>query len=155
MYILFFLFWLIFNGKVTLEIVLLGLVISSLMYAFVCKFMGYSIRRDIQILKKSHYILQYIGILLYEIVKANVSVIRLIVSSKYEIEPAIVSFHTTLKTKTARVVLANSITLTPGTITITMEEDKMVIHCLDKEFAQGLSGSLFERLLEKLERTDG
>lgn len=154
MYLLFFLLWLIFNGNITLEIILFGLVISGLMYAFICKFMDYSFKKDIMVIKKAGYIVQYIGILLFEIVKANVSVTKLIISSKYIIEPAIVSFHTTLKSKTARVVLANSITLTPGTITISVEDDKMVIHCLDKEFGQGLSGCLFERLLEKLERTD-
>lgn len=155
MCLLFFLLWLIFNGRVTLEIIIFGLVISALMYAFICKFMDYNIYKDIMLLKKSRYIVQYIGILLFEIVKANISVIRLIISSKYIIEPVMVSFHTTLKSRTARVVLANSITLTPGTITVSVEEDKMIIHCLDQEFGQGLSGSVFEQLLEKIERTDG
>lgn len=153
MYVMYFLLWIIFNGKITLEIVLFGLVIAAAMYAFMCKFMDYSIKKDIAILKKSGYIMQYIGILLFEIVKANVNVLRLIISSKYMIEPVIVTFRTTLSSKTARVVLANSITLTPGTITVTIEEDRLVVHCLDKEFGQELSGCVFEQLLEKLEKT--
>ncbi len=52
-------------------------------------------------------------------------------------KPALVRFKTDLKTKQARVVLANSITLTPGTITVTLEEDEYVVHCLDKELAEG------------------
>ena len=67
-------------------------------------------------------------------------------------EPALVRFKTDLKTKQARVVLANSITLTPGTITVTLEEDEYVVHCLDKELAEGMNHSKFVELLEKLER---
>ena len=43
MFLLFFLVWIIFNGAVTMEIVLFGLAVSLAMYAFICKFMNYSI----------------------------------------------------------------------------------------------------------------
>lgn len=151
MYILFFLMWIIFNGRVTTEIVLFGLVISGLMYAFVCRFMDYSPKRDLIIFRKSGYILQYIGVLLAEIVKANMSVVKLILSSKYEPEPVIVRFRTDLKTKTAKVLLANSITLTPGTITASLEGDELVVHCLDREFAEGMDSSIFVKLLKRME----
>ena len=97
-------------------------------------------------------ILQYICVLVWEIVKANFAVIKLITSSRYELEPVLVRFRIDLKTKQARVVLANSITLTPGTITVSLEEDEYVVHCLDKELAVGMNHSRFVELLEKLER---
>ena len=56
-----------------------------------------------------------------------------------------------LKTDTARVVLANSITLTPGTITVTLEGDEFVVHCLDKELADGIENSVFVALLRRME----
>ncbi|NLL79729.1 MAG: Na+/H+ antiporter subunit E [Clostridiales bacterium] len=151
MYIIFFLLWIILNGRITLEIVLFGVVISALMYAFVCKFMDYSPKRDWIVFKKTGYILQYIGILIVEIVKANMSVVKLILSSKYEPEPVIIRFKTDLKTKTAKVVLANSITLTPGTITASLEEDEFIVHCLDKAFAEGMDSSIFVKLLKRME----
>ena len=68
MYILFFLIWVIFNGNFTLEIAIFGLVISAAMYWFICKFMDYSIEKDIRIFKKFFYILKYLFVLIWEIV---------------------------------------------------------------------------------------
>lgn len=151
MYILFFLLWVMFNGQLTLEIAIFGLVIAAAMYLFICKFMDYSIRKDNVILKEIGYILQYIGLLLWEIVKANMVTIRFIMSIKHKNEPVLVSFKTTLKTQTAKSLLANSITLTPGTITVSLEEDEYVVHCLDKSFSEGLADSSFVKLLTKME----
>ena len=94
---------------------------------------------------------KYVAVLIWEIGKANLATIKLIISSRYIIEPVIVHFQTDLKTKAARVILANSITLTPGTITVSLEEDKLVVHCLDKDFSEGLNNSIFVRLLHKME----
>lgn len=153
MYILFFLMWIIFNGKITWEIAGFGAVIAAVMYAFICKFMDYSIRRDILVIKKTIFILQYIAVLIWEIVKANWTVMKMILSVKKEKEPVLFRFKTGLKTRTARVVLANSITLTPGTITVSLEEDEYVVHCLDKSLAAGMEDSVFVRLLERMELT--
>ena len=152
MYILFFLVWMIFNGAITCEIVIFGLVISAAMYFFVCKFMSYSVEKDLAYMRKIPRILQYICVLVWEIIKANFAVIRMITASRYDLEPVLVRFKTNLKTKEARVVLANSITLTPGTITVMLEDDELVVHCLDKELAEGMNHSIFVELLEKLER---
>ena len=80
MYILFFLLWVLFNGQVTLEIVLFGIVIAGAVYAFCCKFLDYSPGKDWMILKKSGYILAYLGVLIWEIIKANAATLKLIVS---------------------------------------------------------------------------
>ena len=154
MYILFFLIWIIFNGQLTLETAAFGVVIAGLMYAFICKFLEYRPKTDIILAKKLFYILHYIFVLIKEIIKANFEVIRMITSSRYEIEPVIVCFRTELKTTPARILLANSITLTPGTITVTMEGDEYVVHCLDKKLAAGINSSVFVKLLERLERVD-
>lgn len=154
MYIIFFLIWVIFNGQFTLEIAAFGVVIAGVIYAFICKFMNYSPKTDILIAKKLLYILQYAFILVKEIIKANYAVIKMITSSRYEIEPAVVRFKADLKTNSARVMLANSITLTPGTITVSLEGDEYVVHCLDKGLAEGINSSVFVDLLKKLERME-
>lgn len=151
MYIVFFLIWIIFNGQITVEITLFGIAIAAVMYLFIVKFMGYKPKYDIIIAKKLGLIIKYVAILLVEIVKANWGVIKLTMSSKYEIEPAVVHFRTDLKTDAARVVLANSITLTPGTITVFNQGDLYVVHCLDKSMAEGLDSSIFVEQLRKLE----
>ena len=154
MYLIFFLIWVIFNGQFTPEIAVFGLIIAGLMYAFICKFMGYKPRADIIMAKKFFYLIQYVFILVKEIVKANFAVIRMITSSRYDLEPAVVRFKTDLKSAPARIMLANSITLTPGTITVSLTGDEYVVHCLDKSLAEGINSSIFVTLLRRLERMD-
>ena len=151
MYILFFLLWVIFNGKVTLEIVLFGIVIAGAVYAFCCKFLDYSPRKDWLIMRKFGYIIAYLGVLIWEIVKANAATLKLIVSPHTRVHPVIVRFRADLRTRTARVLLANSITLTPGTITVALEDNEYTVHCLDRRFGEGLADSSFVRLLHKIE----
>ena len=86
-----------------------------------------------------------------EIVKANFAVMHMILSEREEIEPALVSFHSDMKTSTGKAFLANAITLTPGTITVSLEEDEYLIHCLDESFAVGIDDSIFEKLLKEME----
>ena len=154
MFFLFFLIWIIFNGQFTWEIAAFGVAVSALIYWFTCKFLGYCPRTDILFFKKMFRVLQYVFVLIKEIIKANFAVIRMITSSRYEIEPAVVRFKTNLKTTPARILLANSITLTPGTITVLQEGDEYMVHCLDKSLAEGIDSSVFVSMLEKMERMD-
>lgn len=152
MYLVFFLVWIIFNGKFTWEIAAFGAVFSGVMYLFLCRFLNYSFHKDLMLCKKAFGFLHYIFVLLKEIIKANMAVVRMICSSRYVTEPAIVRFKVDLKTNFARVLLADSITLTPGTITVSMSDGEYIVHCLDKNLAEGLDRSVFVELLQKLER---
>ncbi|MCI9440929.1 MAG: Na+/H+ antiporter subunit E [Ruminococcus sp.] len=152
MLLLFFCVWIIFNGAMTAEIAVIGAVIVFLMFAFICRFMDYSLKQEILLYKKSICLLHYILILGKEIMKANMAVLRLITSNSEVVEPVMVRVHTDLKSNFCRVLLANSITLTPGTITVSMDRDEYVIHCLDKSLSEGMEDSVFVKMLEKLER---
>ena len=151
MFLLFFLVWIIFNGKITAEIVWIGLAVSVFVFWFMCKFMGYSVQKEKNFYKKFVSFGGYVYILIKEIISANMTLFHMIMTEKERIEPVLVTFHTDLKTETARVILANSITLTPGTITVSIEENKLVVHCLDKSLADGLKDSVFEQKLKTLE----
>lgn len=154
MFVVFLALWIIFNGNFTLEIFLFGVVIAALLYGFVCKFMDFNVHKDIVLWKKGFLILRYLVILLIEIMKANITAMKLLFSERYEIEPVLVHFRTNLKTNPAKVLLANSITLTPGTITVTLEGNELWVHCLDKTLAEGLSDGIFVKELEKLEKVN-
>uniref|UniRef100_UPI0040568C7E Na+/H+ antiporter subunit E n=1 Tax=Agathobacter sp. TaxID=2021311 RepID=UPI0040568C7E len=154
MYIIFFFVWIVFNGKITAEIVIFGLAIAALVFAFICKFMDYSIAKEFMLYKKSGMICAYIFLLVAEIVKANIAVVHMILNQKEEMEPVIVKFRTNLRSESARVLLANSITLTPGTITVSLEGDELTVHCLDVSLAEGMEDSDFVKLLEKLEEKE-
>lgn len=151
MFILVFLLWVIFNGQITTEIALFGVVISLVFYIFLCKAFGFSISKDISLIKKSGLVIEYLFVLFIEIIKANICVGKIMLSEKEEVEPAIVKFKTGLKSERARVVLANSITLTPGTITVRLQYDEFTVHCVDKSLAKGLSDSIFVKLLMRME----
>lgn len=152
MLLVFFLVWVIFNGQFTLEIALFGIVISALVYGFICKFMDWSPKKDLHILKISGYLILYMLVLLKEIFKANVATIKMIFTEKYEREPVLVSFEANIKSKALRVLLANSITITPGTITVSLEDNRYLVHCLDRDFSEGIEDSVFVHILEKIEK---
>ncbi len=154
MYVLFFLAWIIFNGNITLEIVIFGVVIAAVVFAFMCKFMDYSLKKEIAVYRKSIWFLAYAVVLIREIVKANLAIIPRILTIEEEMEPTIVKFRTSLKSDFTRMLLANSITLTPGTITISLEGDEYTIHCLDTSLAEGLENSDFEKALKKLDEEE-
>lgn len=151
MFLLYFLAWIIFNGQITLEIVLFGIVISAAITAFSCKFLDRSFKKDIFIFKKAGLIIRYMGILIWEIIKANVETTKITFARDKEPSPVIVKFKTDLKTSTARVVLAHSITLTPGTITVALEDNEFTVHCLDKSLSEGMEESIFVKELRKME----
>lgn len=151
MYFAFLILWIIFNGRLTLEVLLVGMVLCAALYLFCCKFMNFSIRRDLKLLKCLPMAAQYVAILIVEILKANRQVLFFIMTPRYQVEPQIIHFTSHLKTEMGRVILANSITLTPGTITIGLEGSEFYVHCLDKEFAEGIEDSVFVKMLEKME----
>ncbi len=151
MYLVLFIFWIVLNANITLEIILFGLVFATALFWFLCRYMDYSWKKELNLLKKIPAIIHYGIVLVFEIVKANFATIRLILTSKNEIEPALVEFKAPLKTPEGKAFLANAITLTPGTITVSLEGDTYLVHCLDQELAEGMDSSVFVEKLAKLE----
>lgn len=151
MYVVLLLVWIIFNEKLNLEILLFGLVIAGAVFAFMCKFMNYGMKRELDFYRKLPGFLHYACVLVKEILMANLNVCRLILSEKEEIDPALVEVRSVMRTPAGRAFYANAITLTPGTITVTMEDDVYVVHCLDDTLAEGLVDSGLEKMLHELE----
>ena len=151
MLLLFCLVWVIFNGRLTMEIALFGIAVAGAVFGFVCRFMEYSLKKELRFYRLMPAFAQYLYYLIKEIVFSNITVSRMILTRKEEMEPVIVHVRTSLKSEIARVILANSITLTPGTITVSLTDDKLLVHCLDKSLSEGMEDSVFVRLLQKME----
>jgi multicomponent Na+:H+ antiporter subunit E len=101
------------------------------------------------------YTFMYIFVFLIELIKANIDVTRRVLSPGLPINPGVVKVKTKLKSKMARLILADSITLTPGTFTLHVEEDTFYIHWInvendDVEQATQDLVSKFEKYLEVL-----
>ena len=154
MIFVYFILWIIFNGRLTQEVLISGVIISFMLNYFVKRFLRIDFKNSsfIKFLKLIPDAFFYVLVLLIEIIKANFAIIKLVLAPEIEVEPCIKKFNTSLKTEAARVAFANSITLTPGTITVSLEGNELLVHALNSEFADGLEGSIFERLLARMER---
>lgn len=150
-----FLLWIAFNGRITVEVVLIGLLITAALYYFCAKLLDYRLKNELRILRLVPFALAYVALLLVEIVKASIAVMRIVLNPRYQIKPQLITFRTKLKTTAAQTILANSITLTPGTISVFVEGDKLTVHCLDKTLAEGIEDLVFQRRLLKMERREG
>lgn len=152
MFLMYFALWVILNGRWTLEIGAFGVVFAALLYVFSCCFMGYSVKTDIALARGLLSAVRYGVMLLGEIVKANLAVMKMILTKGFEPKPQLVKFHSGLLKERHRVALANSITLTPGTITCQLEGDNFVVHCLDESLVEGLDDGVFVTALSNMEQ---
>jgi len=76
--------------------------------------------------------------LLREVIKSSLEVARIVLSPSLPISPTVVELITTETTSTGKVILGNSITLSPGTVIIDMHENRLLVHCLSRESATQL-----------------
>ena len=90
----------------------------------------------------------YLSWLLWQIVLANIHVLRISFSPrvKEQIQPQLVRFRSGLKSDFEKYVLAQSITLTPGTVTLQIEGDVFLVHAISDVAAKGLMGSMADRV---------
>ncbi len=142
-----FLFWLVLSGHFTLKYILFGVVSAALvtfltndLFSDIFRYEGTEAASAPQSFRKFLRFLAYMPWLLYQIVKANIQVASIVLSPRLSIDPAILQFSTQVKRTVAQVILATSITLTPGTVVILLEEGKYTIHAL----VPGAAGDLVE-----------
>lgn len=90
-------------------------------------------------------VLAYLGWLAVEVVKANLAVIRSILDPRHTINPALVTVKTEGKSDLAKAMFANSITLTPGTVTVDVEKDRLIVHALQEETSRAHSFAPMDR----------
>lgn len=154
MAVLLFVFWIVLNGRLAADVLISGAVSALAIWGFAIRFTGWSLRKDKQALILLPSVVAYFVRLFIEIFKANIGVLKIVLNGKTD--PYIRTIQTPLKTKMARVLLANSITLTPGTVTIQLDGDKLTVHCLTREMADGLTDFILEKkLIEMEEKANG
>jgi len=146
-FILMFSTWLVLSG--IFEPLLLGMgAFSSLLVAYYFKDLLFQSLEpgDIKVFFR---FIKYVPWLIWEIVKANFHLVYLVFHPRMHdlIDPQIVIFKTNLKSDLAITTLANSITLTPGTITVTADNEGVFrVHAIDREMAEALPGAMLEKV---------
>ena len=153
MIVVLFTLWIIFNAKLNWEIAVTGVLVTAFVYRFMCRYMDYSYKTDFKIIRKLHSGIWYAIVLVWQTLLSSMEVFGFVYRKHTEIKPQLVFFRTRLKSDAARVALANSITLTPGTITVSEDEGIFGVHCLNSHMAEGLDSSVFVTLLAKMEGT--
>ena len=124
------LIWVIANGTLATDTLIAGVVITAaIALAFASFARVYSVIRWSP--KVIIYYLMYLGVFLLELTKANLNVMRLVFSPRIDITPGIVEIKTKLKSPIGRLALANSITLTPGTLVVDIKGDSLFIHWIN------------------------
>ena len=105
MILLLFILWVIFIGKITAEIVVMGFIISLAVTVFCKKFFFREARDTRHIVREDIMLVAYIGVLVLEIIKANIAVLIIMLSKNIEIEPSFCYFKTDLKNPIHRILL--------------------------------------------------
>lgn len=97
----------------------------------------------------------YVPWLVWEIFKSNVRVARIILSPRIRVDPSIVHFRASQRTDLGRFIYANSITLTPGTVTTGIVGDDFEVHAIVQEEIDGSEENIMNRRVAQLEGEDG
>lgn len=153
-FIIFFLVWLGFTTSFNLQELLAGVVISLLITILSYKtFTDYGLSFFQP--KKLFNIVKFIIVFLVALIKSNFDVARRVINPKLPINPGIVAYQTKLKSDTAKVFLANAITLTPGTLSVDVIDDILYIHWIDviskdPKVIFDEIGADFERILKEI-----
>jgi multicomponent Na+:H+ antiporter subunit E len=122
--------WLLANGSLASHTIIAGVSISAVIaLAFAAFAQVYSVVRWSP--RVIYYYLIYLSVFFYELVKANLNVMLLVFSPRINISPAIVEIKTELKSPMGRLALANTITLTPGTLVVDIQDDSLFVHWIN------------------------
>ena len=131
--------------------VILGSIVSAALTLIMVKYINLQV--DILFpVKLVKFVFIYIPVFIWKLILANLDVARRVLSPKIPLNPGIVKVKTDLKGDLGKLTLANSITLTPGTLSIDVEEDYIFVHAIDvkgkdqAEKEKNISGS-FEKIL--------
>ena len=147
--ILFFAIWIILNGRITVEIVVFGLAVAAVLYLFLVKVFHYRWQQELKLLRNFPLMLYYVLNLIREVIAASCATAAKI-WKKEKCDAVFIEFHSGFDDSISNVLLANSITLTPGTYTVALEGDHFLIACLSPEFAEGIEESSFVRILRRM-----
>lgn len=151
LFIALLLFWLLLSSEYDAQHIITGIVLAGLVTWF---------WRDVSDLLPSQSLIRRfpatVGFglaLFWEIIVGNYVVARTILFNRRELESGVVTFRPDLTTSWGRVILANSITLTPGTVTIDVNPDTGVfmVHSITRSLREGLADGLLVRRIQALE----
>lgn len=151
-FVLLFGFWLILSQEFDVQHLITGAILAS----FLAWFWGESVELLPEQSPNSKFypkLLLYLVLLGWEIILANIGVVKTILAGHQAVDPQFVVFKPDLQTRWGRVLLANSITITPGTVTIDVnpDTDQFIVHAMTRDMADGVVTSTLIAKIQELE----
>ena len=144
-----FLLWLVLSGIYTPILISFG-VLSAIIVAWIAYRMDVADHEGFPI-QLSWKAVSYWPWLIVEIIKSNIAVAGLILGSRENIKPILIRIPANQKTELGQVTYANSITLTPGTVSIAVGENMIDVHSLSKAAAEDLKQGVMHDKVCRLE----
>jgi multicomponent Na+:H+ antiporter subunit E len=142
-------FWLLWSGYLVPTLLFYGLISCGVALAAAMR-VGIADREALPFRMEIRSV-RYVAWLLWEIVKSNIAVAKIILDPRLPTRPRIIRTPSSQRSDAGRVVFANSITLTPGTITLAVREHEIIVHALNDEFADDLQSGDMDRRVRELE----
>lgn len=154
LFILSLIFWLLLTFELSVSNIIVGIVASVITALFFGRFFVTNVYKLLQP-KRYFWFIVYLFIFVWECLKANLDVAYRVLHPAMPIRPGIVKVKTTLKSDMAKMLLANSITMTPGTISVDIIDDYLYIHWIyirseDPEVYTGIITGAFEKYIKRI-----
>jgi multicomponent Na+:H+ antiporter subunit E len=147
-------FWLLLTFKLSVSNLAVGMAASLLCTFILARYYFAGVHKFLQIHRWS-WLMVYLAVFIWSCIKANFDVAYRVLHPDMPIKPGIVKVKTSLKSDFARMLLANSITMTPGTLTVDIIGDYLYIHWIyirseDPEIYTGIIVGNFEKYIKKI-----
>lgn len=153
-FILSMIFWLMLTFEFSVPNLIVGAVASVITSLFFTRFFVTNVYKLLQP-KRYFWFIVYLFVFVRECIKANIDVAYRVLHPAMPIRPGIVKVKTSLKSDLAKMLLANSITMTPGTITVDIIGDNLYIHWIyirseDPEVYTEIITGAFEKYIKRI-----
>lgn len=149
--ILLFGFWMLLTYTTDVFSFFIGLIVVGFVLWFNRDLLLIETETDLYTFRGIIRLIRFFIVLLREIVIANIQVAKIVLNPKMPIQPSFFKYPIKLKKPLNQVIYANGITLTPGTLTIDVQEDYFIIHALTDSAKNGLFDSDLEKAANQLE----
>jgi len=154
LFILSLIFWFLLTFRFTVSNLIVGSVASAICSAIFARYYFHNVYKFLQPHRYFWFII-YLFIFIWECIKANFDVAYRVLHPAMPIRPGIVKVKTNLKSEFAKMLLANSITMTPGTISVDIIDDYLFIHWIyirseDPEVYTGMITGAFEKSIKRI-----
>jgi multicomponent Na+:H+ antiporter subunit E len=154
LFILSLIFWILLTFRLTVPNIIVGSIASAICALFFGRFFIKNVYKLLQPHRYFWFII-YLFVFIWECIKANLDVAYRVLHPAMPIRPGIVKVKTTLKSDLAKMLLANSITMTPGTISVDIIDEYLYIHWIyisseDPEVYTGIITGAFEKYIKRI-----